>query len=95
MSIDIEQVTIVHNPSAQRFEAQVDSHLAVLEYRLSGQVIHFTHTGVPSELEGRGLGSRLAKAGLDYAKEQGYHVIPSCPFVAAYIQRHPIYQNLL
>ncbi|RMF40140.1 MAG: N-acetyltransferase, partial [Anaerolineae bacterium] len=55
----------------------------------------FTHTGVPEAIGGRGIGSKLARAGLKYARQQGYRVRPLCWFVAGYIQRHPEYQDLL
>jgi predicted GNAT family acetyltransferase len=51
----------------------------------------FLHMGVPPALEGRGIGSALVRAGLSYAREQGYHIVPLCSFVAAYLRRHPEY----
>ena len=85
---------VIHNRSAQRFELRVEQRLARLDYLLQGQTILFTHTEVPPELEGRGLGSRLAQAGLAYASEQGYKVRTTCWFIAGYLQRHPEYQSL-
>jgi uncharacterized protein len=95
MTTSPEPVEIRHNPAQNRFELEIDSHLAVLEYRLDDTTISFTHTEVPSELGGRGLGGQLARAGLDYARAQGLNVIPLCSFVAAYIQKKPEYQDLL
>jgi predicted GNAT family acetyltransferase len=90
-----EPLTVHHNEAANRFEVQQDGHLAELDYRRSGNQIIFTHTGVPAELEGRGIGSALARAGLEYAKEQGLAVVPLCPFVRGYIERKPEYQPLV
>ena len=84
-----------HNLPASRFEIQAGEHLAVLEYQLDNDNIVFTHTLVPAALEGQGIGSQLAKAGLDYAKDNLYRVIPLCPFVEAYIRRHAEYQPLV
>lgn len=95
MTTSPEPVEIRHNPAQNRFEFEIDSHLAVLEYRLDDTTISFTHTGVPSELGGRGLGGQLVRAGLDYARAEGLSVIPLCSFVAAYIQKKPEYQDLL
>jgi uncharacterized protein len=86
---------VVHNTAAGRFEIRQDGSVAVLDYSLAGRTITFVHTGVPSELEGRGFGSQLARAGLEYAKHEGYTVLPRCPFISAYIQRHPQYHDLL
>ncbi|MBC8335740.1 MAG: N-acetyltransferase [Anaerolineales bacterium] len=86
---------VVHNQAAQRFELQIGEFTPVLDYRLQDKTIAFTHTGVPTALEGNGIGSFIVRAGLDYAREQGYQVIPLCSFVAAYIRRHPEYEDLL
>jgi uncharacterized protein len=86
---------VKHNSTENRFQIEIESHLAVLEYKLDGSTITFTHTGVPSALEGRGVGSKLVRAGLDHARAQGLSVVPVCSFVASYIQKKPEYQDLL
>lgn len=95
MPIDPDAIEIQHNPARARFELQVGEYLAELDYTLKGQQIIFTHTGVPSALEGRGIGSRLVRAGLDFARQNGYRVGSYCSFVDVYIARHPEYQALL
>lgn len=95
MPIDPNSLEVHHNAQVERFEIRLDEHLAVLEYQLDGEDLYFTHTGVPPALEGQGVGSRLARAGLEYAKEKAYRVIPLCSFIDAYIRRHPEYQALL
>lgn len=83
------------NEAAHRFELAVDGQLAVAEFiRSPGEITYF-HTLVPPELEGRGIGSALAKYILDYAQRQQLRVHPTCSFVRAYIARHPQYQALL
>ncbi len=84
-----------NNPDAGRFEIEKDGYVAVLEYLLQHDKIVFTHTGVPAALEGQGIGSRLARAGLDHARAQGLKAVPMCSFIAGYIQKHPEYQDLL
>jgi predicted GNAT family acetyltransferase len=86
---------VVHNPEQNRFEIQQDGRTAELVYRLKPGRIVFIHTGVPAELEGRGLAKELAVTGLDYARQNGLKVIPLCPFVAGYIKRHPEYLDLV
>ena len=95
MTTPPETSEVKHNSTENRFQVEIESHLAVLEYKLDGSTIIFTHTDVPSELEGRGLGSKLVRAGLDYARAQGLSVVPLCSFVASYIQKKPEYQDLL
>jgi predicted GNAT family acetyltransferase len=92
--MDSQKLTVIHNETAQRFEIKSEDHLAVLDYRLNGKTILFLHTGVPSVLEGRGLGGKLAKAGLDYARANQLRVQSLCWFVTGYIERHPEYQDL-
>jgi len=90
-----EKLAVIHNAAENRFEVQVENQIAVLNYTERGDTITFTHTGVPSELEGRGIGSKIVHAGLEYAREKGYKVVPLCWFVAGYIERHPEYKSLL
>jgi predicted GNAT family acetyltransferase len=84
-----------NNTRAHRFELAVDGHVAKAWYRLSPGIITFTHTDVPPELEGRGIGSRLARAALDSARAEGLKVVPLCPFIASWIERHPDYADLV
>ncbi len=88
-------VEVVHNEAQSRFEVNQDGHLAELDYRRVGDQLIFTHTGVPAALEGRGIASALAKAGLNYARDNGLAVVPICPFVKGYIERKPEYQALV
>jgi len=88
-----EDLKVIHNKSQKRFEIQIDSHLAVLNYAMQGTTITFTHTGVPPPLEGRGIGSLLVKTGLQYAKDNNLKIQTLCWFVDKYIQRHPEYQQ--
>jgi predicted GNAT family acetyltransferase len=55
----------------------------------------FTHTEVDPAFEGHGIGSALAAGALDDARRRGLVVVPSCPFIRAYITRHPEYADLL
>ena len=77
------------NPEAGRFEVEVEGRLAYAEYRLPEGSILFSHTEVPAELEGRGIGSALVRFALAAARERGLKVIPVCPFFAAWLTKHP------
>ena len=85
---------VENNATAHRFEAVVDGRTAFLNYQRHGGVLTLVHTEVPPELEGRGIASSLARAALDYAREQRLRVAPRCPFVATYLERHPEYSDL-
>jgi predicted GNAT family acetyltransferase len=83
-------VAIADNPEQSRYEIRADGELAgFAAYELHPGRITFVHTEIDSEHEGEGLGSRLARAALDAARERGLAVIPRCPFIAGYIARHP------
>jgi predicted GNAT family acetyltransferase len=90
---NIERVQ--NNTGASRFEIEVDGPLAVTEYVRDGDTITFTHTKVPTALEGRGIASKLAHAALEYARTQRLKVVPICPFVTSYIRRHQEYLSLV
>ncbi len=88
------EINIIHNLERKQFEIHMDAHMAVLAYYINGNVITFTHTGVPSALEGQGIGSKLVKAGLQYARNNNLKVESTCWFVSGYIERHPEVQDL-
>jgi hypothetical protein len=84
-----------HNFQEQRYELEVEGETAVATYRMEGDRISFTHTIVPEELEGQGIGSRLVAGALEDVRGKGLKVVPLCAFVKAYIERHPEWQDLL
>jgi len=87
--------SVVDNRAENEFELEVDGYRAVAAYQLEDDTITFTHTLVPKKLEGRGIGSKLIRAALDSARDRSLNVIPICPFVKAFIERHPEYQALV
>jgi len=95
MKVNLEQLEVVHNTDKNRFEVTVEGHTAVTEYMMPGNKIIFSHTEVPVELEGNGIASKLAQTALDYARSENLKVMPLCPYVAAYIRRHPEYRELV
>ena len=86
---------VIDNRAEAEFELAIGRHRAVSAYQMEGDTIVFTHTIVPQALEGRGVGSKLIRAALDSARDRGLKVIPQCPFVAAFIEKHPEYRALL
>ena len=83
------QITVADNADGERYEIRVDGKLAgFVKYRLRPGSIELIHTEINDEFEGRGLGSRLISFALDDARERGLAVLPFCPFVNDYIQRH-------
>ena len=83
------------NPARHRFELEADGHLAIAVDSLAPGVVPFIHTEVPDALAGRGIGSRLAKGALAQVRDRGLKVVPRCPFIRGYIEKHPEWQDLL
>ena len=90
-----KNLLVTHNPEENRFELTLDGHLAVLDYIMMGDIIIFTHTGVPPEIEGGNVGVKLAQTGLEYARQNGLWVRSKCWFMSKYLRRRPEYQDLL
>jgi hypothetical protein len=87
--------TVRDNPALNRFELDVDGQMAVAYYQLAPGVITFRHTEVPQELSGHGIGSKLVRGALEAARTRGFKVVAKCPFVAAYMAKHPELNDLL
>jgi predicted GNAT family acetyltransferase len=90
-----ESPGVLDNAAAHRLEITDGGSVAFLTYRESGDAIEYVHSETPPELQGRGYASALAKFALDRDLAVGRHVIPSCPFVRTYIERHPEYASLV
>lgn len=88
-------MAVTHDEAQQRFKIETGGEEATLVYRKSGDKIVFVHTEVPPELEGKGFGGELARAGLEYARASHLSVVPQCPFIATYLQRHKEYADLV
>jgi uncharacterized protein len=86
---------IRHNEVAHRFEAGHAPNLARLDYHLRGQSVDMLHVEVPEEYQGHGLAGKLASTALNWAREKGLKVIPSCPYVKTYLKRNPEYMDLV
>lgn len=84
------------NPAQHRFEMDIAADAtAIAAYRASPGVLTINHTEVPSHVEGRGHGTALVRGALDIIRERGLKVVPRCPFVHAFIARHPEYNDLV
>ena len=86
---------IVNNSEKHRYELAVEGHIAATYYKIDNGVITFIHTEVPPELGGKGIGSKLIRGALDSGRADGLKVIAECPFVKAFIDKNPDYQDLL
>jgi predicted GNAT family acetyltransferase len=95
MEINIDEVVVRDNSAANRYEARVGDHISFITYERAPGRITFIHTIVPRALEGHHIADKMAHTVLEDARAAGLAVIPRCPYVAAYIRRHPEYTDLV
>lgn len=89
------ELTIRHDERGRRFYAAVDGDEAYLRYRPAGAGrLDYVSTWVPQRHRGHGIGTRIVQHALDDAREQGYRVLPSCPFVRWVLEQHPEHHSL-
>jgi predicted GNAT family acetyltransferase len=91
--VDVE---VVHEPARRRFVARAGERESQLVYlRLEQDVVDFRSTYVDPTLRGHGVGEKLVRRALEWARDEGLKVIPSCWFVDTVVRRHPEYEALL
>lgn len=92
----VDDARVVNNTAGQRYELWVGEALAgVILYRSREAALALLHTEVYDEFEGQGLGSTLVAGALADIRERGLRLIPICPFVRSYLERHPEYADLV
>ena len=88
--VNEQQLTIQDRPDVSRYEARLDEEVAgFVEYRLAGRRRILLHTEVPPAFGGRGIGAALARHIFEEARATGVRVSVRCPFIEAYLKRHP------
>ena len=80
---------VVDKRDAQRFELQIEGGTAFLEYNRHNGSLVLIHTEVPEHLRGHKVGERLIVAALAAARSEGLQVVAVCPYVRAYLRKHP------
>ncbi|WP_020570683.1 GNAT family N-acetyltransferase [Neolewinella persica] len=88
-------IHVVNKPKKFRFEVVSGALISKLEYRLGRYKIALVHTEVPEELQGQGIGGALIRTALQHARDNELIVLPYCPFVAAYLARHPEWNDIV
>ena len=86
---------LLNNEAQNYYYFEIDGHRPRAEYLLARGKIYLAHTEVPNELSGKGIASALVKQVLEDIEAKGLPLIPLCPYVAAYIKRHPEWFKVL
>ena len=91
----MQDITVVHEPERSRFAVYESGQTAYLSYHvLEDGTLDFAYTYTPLAIRGRGIATAIIRTALEYAKDQGKKIEPTCPFVATYIDRHRNYQEI-
>ena len=94
--MDDREYVVRDNPEELRYEIlRGDELVGEIRYRIEPGVIVLVHTDVAPSAEGQGIGSRLVAGALDDIRSRGVRVVPVCPFVTAYLRRHPEQRDLV
>ena len=89
-------MSVEHDPVSHRFTAAGSGGTAVLSYTPAGSdVLELYSTYVPPADRGHGIAARLVQAAIEYARAEGYRIIPSCWYVAVWLRRHPEHADLV
>lgn len=86
---------VKENPELRRFELPLEDGAALAYYRLDGNRVVLTHTEVPFQYTGHGVGSRLAKSVFDILRQTGRKAVVKCPFLTVWLSRHPEYNDVV
>lgn len=90
-----QEYTVISNEKQMQFEIHTGGETAMLQYRFYKEAIALMHTVVPDNLSGQGIASTLAKYALDWTKVQHKKALVYCSFVAAFVKRHPEYNEVV
>lgn len=92
---DPSTISVSHDAGQQCFVAIVDGHRCVLDYRLSGNTMTITHTGVPTAVGGRGIAGELVRAAAHTARAAGWKVVPACSYAETYFKRDKSFADIV
>ena len=93
---DDSTAEVRNNRDRSRYEIVVDGAVAgFLQYTMRGGRVLLTHTEIPDVNSGKGLATALVRGALDDLRQRGLGMVPVCPFVERFVERHPEYDDLV
>lgn len=95
MNAEYIELPLVKNESENQFQLEINGYTVLIEYKEHGKKIWLIHTESPAELQGKGAATAIIEKTLAYIEENGYRLIPLCPFVVAYMKRHTEWNRIL
>lgn len=92
----MSEYEVHHDPEQGKFYVREDGKEALMSYKtMEDNLLVYNHTYVPQELRGKGLAGKVVKTALEYARAEGYKVVPGCSYVRNYLERHPEYRDVV
>ena len=92
----MSEFEVQHDTEGHKFYARLDGHEAYMTYKqVDDTTLVYDHTFVPQELRGKGVAGTVVNRALEYARQQGYTVVPGCTYVRNYLQRHPEFEDIV
>lgn len=95
MKTEYINIPLVKNENKKRFEIEIDGHFAFIDYKEPGDKIALIHTETDPELAGKGAASAVVEKTLHYLDDNNIVLLPYCPYVFAYIKKHPEWKRLV
>ncbi|QQX76944.1 MULTISPECIES: GNAT family N-acetyltransferase [Aequorivita] len=86
---------VIDNKEENRFETDIDGHKAVIAYSVQPGILSLNHTEVPDALSGQGVASEMTEKVLLQIELRGLKVVPVCPFIKKYIDKHPEWKSII
>jgi len=88
-------IPLVKNDAEKQYQLTIDGYTAFIQFNETPHHITLVHTEVPPELEGKGAGTAIVEKTLEAIEQGGKTLVPLCPFVFAYIKRHPDWKRIV
>lgn len=95
MKLEYVDIPLVNNKDQKRFEIEIDGHFAFIDYRMMGTDVALIHTETDPELSSEGAASAVVEKTLHYLDDNNITLHPFCPYVFAYIKRHPEWKRIV
>ncbi len=95
MKTEYLNIPLVKNVAKKRFEIEIDGHYAFIDYKEPGDKIALIHTETDPELAGKGAAAAVVEKTLHYLDENNIELLPFCPYVFAYIKKHPEWKRIV
>ncbi|ATL47992.1 GNAT family N-acetyltransferase [Chitinophaga caeni] len=95
MKAEYLELPLVKNDETHRFELTVSGHTAFIDFKERHGKIWLIHTESPEQLQGKGVATALIEKTLDYLEANRFEMIPLCPLVVAYLQKHPEWNRIV